>query len=71
MLQSIIDQIDKIKVNRQFGDTAVYKPLLLLIIFNHVLNKGENRFAFVEIKMQLRSNDPILYPLDFVIIKLV
>ncbi len=55
MLQSIIVQIDKIKVNKQFGDTAIYKPLLLLIIFNHVLNNGENKFAFVEVKVQLQA----------------
>lgn len=55
MTQDVIRLIEKIKVNKQNGEPAIYKPLLLLIIFNKVLNKEENKFTFLQIRKQLES----------------
>lgn len=55
MTKAIIQLIDDIKVNKQNGEPAIYKPLLLLIIFNKVLNNEENSFPFVQIRKQLES----------------
>ncbi len=46
MLNEIKTVIDEIKVNKQNGKFAVYKPLLLLIIFRSILNGSDNSFKF-------------------------
>lgn len=41
--------IDKLKVFKKNGQYAVYKPLLLLIIFDEIRAGGENHFPFLRI----------------------
>ena len=55
MLQKIINLVDNIKVNKQNGSPAVYKPLLLMIILKRVLNGEKNEFSFKNICPELES----------------
>src|SRR5215203_2863813 len=55
MLTEIKAIIDEIKVNKQNGKIAVYKPLLLLIIFKAILNGSDNSFKFKSIYKNLED----------------
>ncbi len=55
MLPKIIKLVDDIKVNKQNGAFAVYKPLLLMIILRQVQKGQENKFVFKEIYHELES----------------
>jgi hypothetical protein len=53
MTSEIKTLIDQMKVNKINGQYAVYKPLLLLIIFSKVLRGQENCFEFKTISSKL------------------
>ncbi len=55
MLGEIKSIIDDIKVNKQNGKFAVYKPLLLLVIFKGILNGSDNAFSFKSIYKNLEN----------------
>jgi predicted restriction endonuclease len=55
MLNNIINKIDQIKVHKHNGQYAVYKPLLLLMVFNDVLNGKPNEFRFNDIYPRLQN----------------
>jgi predicted restriction endonuclease len=47
--------IDNIKVNKQKGIYAVYKPLLLLLILNDIKNGQANSFKYSEMDARLTA----------------
>lgn len=53
MTKEIIAILDTIKVNKSHGEIAVYKPLLLLIVFNNVLKNEKNNFRFAALRKKL------------------
>lgn len=55
MTNEIITIIDNIRVNRQKGVYAVYKPLLLLMILNDIKRGCNNSFSYKEMDMRLTA----------------
>jgi len=55
MTSEIKSLIDQMKVNKAKGQYAVYKPLLLLIVFSKVLKGEANHFDFERIGQKLEA----------------
>ena len=55
MIKEIIFEINNIKVNKRNGEYAVYKPLLLLIIFDLISKGHVNEFKFKDMYEQLNE----------------
>lgn len=53
MIKEIIAIIDSLQVNKSNGEKAVYKPLLLLIIFHSILRGEKNLFKYNDLEIQL------------------
>lgn len=55
MTNEVISIIDNIKVNKQNGQYAIYKPLLLLLILEDVKKGRPNSFSYPGIDARLTS----------------